>query len=322
MNASDILNQRLANDKADLESAYKAEWARTNQMFGPVSNDPQREQARQQRLQAIVQHYSGQGQQLLQKYKKVQESHAEIDNMAKQGLLATDPETVKQKTLFSAGQYNTMFPEQKPNDPVKEYDELSGLLSNVRRDLNKYQVQGKQDTITNYTPVGPDIPRWGKPVVVPFTGHDVEVPGGGVQIVDKTVDENGKVTNSKPRMATTEELKHWAVLTNAEQMIASRQEQIMRSKPMAARFQTSALRSSRVTGVEGNTPLASQVSQSARDVNNQPPSQTPNMNPDKSASMPESANKAPVGSVLSRGGKKWTVTGYDTDGTPLVDEVK
>jgi hypothetical protein len=238
LTASQLLDQRFTGDKAELQSAFEHEWALVSNRFGPVTRNPAVEEVRRRALLGLHQEYAGRADTLLKKYNEKMRGFSEVDQMAQQGMLSSDPEEVKFRMSMDPDVERAAFPKET-REPT--FEQLETRRSKIRTELNQFELgrmegeEFKTDIGTlraskhpgpKFWPLrGGTMPGW-------FRGeYTFDIPAQGVYAKERYIDNEGK-TQIRHRPATPEEMHYYAELKQGD--------------VNAARLQTAALRSTRM----------------------------------------------------------------------------
>jgi hypothetical protein len=244
LTAEQLLNQRMAKDKQDIETAFQNEVAIVNKRYGAFNRNPNIEAARIRSLAAIRKSYQGRAGKLVQGYEKQTRLWSEFDALAKTGQLgATNLEELKMRSMVTPDMEKVMFPKEEDGaDPVSEYGKLNTQLERVQSGLDRFEAEAPSTIKVHRKGVGRLAP-W------PFASREVESPGGGTLVVEEVYDDKAnKGTGGMVKVrrnATREELEEWASLTEHKRLLKKALTGIRESEPMAARLRLAALRSPR-----------------------------------------------------------------------------
>ena len=233
LTAQELLNQRLERDKAEMQRAFEQQWDLTNRRFGPATNNPRIEEARQRALSSLDEEFTTRAQKLLDFYSEKAQGQSEIQQLVKEGRLTPDAgEEAAQRMLMPPEVEKRVFPEEQT------FEQLEAKRATIRNRLERFELgrineRGKFKTEPARIKLGPRSELKRGLVPWPFRGHNyADVPAQGLYIKEKVWDEKEGKYVEQHRPATKEEMQNYARLKYMD--------------VSAARMQTAAWRSSRM----------------------------------------------------------------------------
>jgi hypothetical protein len=237
LTASELTQQRLANDKVELDRVFKQEWDMTRKRFGPRTNNPRIEEARQRALDGLRQNQTARANKLLGDYEKPLQVQSELAQMVKNGVVTPEAaEEAAQRSLMSSEVERVAFPKEESFAQVEA--QRTRLRSELSRfDVGRMEGQGDDARFHSDPETRTDWDRWLQPWRV---RRHVPATAGGVYVKEKAWDEDKGKEITRHRPATREEMREYTISA----------EHLKQVDKEASRLQLAALRSSRMLNQE------------------------------------------------------------------------
>ena len=257
MTAQELLNDRFNQERADYQTSFQREWQMTNQRFGPVAGNFRIEDARRRALSSLHQRWAARADSLTRAYNKKIQGMQEVDRIIEDPVQADE---VKMRLVEPTEVERVLFPKPaKESDPLKAYDQAYQHGRKIEEELGGFETEG---------PSSIKVRRGGPLGFIPgFAGRRVEVPGGGVLVVEEVYDEETGKTKKVRRNATPAEIRRWAALKSERERVSEEKSKLLteirQSDHTAARLRTAIAQSPRGYGVTPFTQATTPVPTSA-----------------------------------------------------------
>jgi hypothetical protein len=111
--AEQLLQRDFELKKEISQTEFEQQWDIVNRKFGPPTNNPQIEAARHRELSELHQRYGVIANRVIAEYKLKMKKFADIDELAKSGMLNADPEEAKMRLYLPQETERALVPEKK-----------------------------------------------------------------------------------------------------------------------------------------------------------------------------------------------------------------
>jgi len=295
-----MFEQKVKAGRNGIQQEFQSEWDSINQMAKINRYSPQRHQQLLTEAQTKAQ---GRMDKFDQESQATTNNFNNLAQLESQGVITNATEAKWRMVLGSEAE--RMMPKSgKQADPMKQYSDLDIYRNKLESNVGLFRVQPagevpsrlrasrKQSKLIGISPV----------LTAAWAAWPKEkIASPVVEVFDRSIvayDAKGNIKESKAqggwREAKPEEVQEYGLLHEELKRVTEEQNILLR--PQTSSLMNTAVKSPRIGG---------SIKEQTKLLLNQ-----------------REGNAQQGGDIINRGGKQWRIVGHDTDGTPLVEEVR